>query len=103
MSCATRPRRGSIPARPRSCPRRWASPAAAAPRGSSTDGPEHVVVRATASDRALLVLADTWFPGWRAKIDGRSVPTMPHPISSCAASSCPAGAHTVEFTYVPWS
>jgi hypothetical protein len=66
------------------------------------DGPEHVVVRATASDRALLVLADTWFPGWRAKIDGRSVPIV-RTDQLLRGVVLPAGAHTVEFTYVPWS
>ena len=40
------------------------------------DAPERVVVRAEADDRALLVLADTWFPGWRAKVDGRDAPIV---------------------------
>ena len=35
-----------------------------------------MVVRATADGRALLVLADTWFPGWNAKVDGREAPIV---------------------------
>jgi hypothetical protein len=68
----------------------------------TTDEPERVVVRATASDRALLVLADTWFPGWRARIDGRDAPIV-RTDQLLRGVAIPAGTHTVEFTYVPWS
>jgi hypothetical protein len=68
----------------------------------SADEPERVAVRADASNRALLVLADTWFPGWRATIDGRSAPIL-RTDQLLRGVVLPAGAHTVEFTYVPWS
>jgi hypothetical protein len=67
-----------------------------------TDDPEHVVVRATATDRGLLVLADTWFPGWRATIDGRPAPIV-RTAQLLRGVVLPAGTHTVAFTYVPWS
>jgi hypothetical protein len=66
------------------------------------DEPERVVVRADASDRALLVLADTWFPGWRARVDGRDAPIV-RTDQLLRGVVVPAGAHTVEFAYVPWS
>jgi hypothetical protein len=68
----------------------------------TADEPERVVVRAEANNRALLVLADTWFPGWRATIDGRSAPIV-RTDQLLRGVVLPAGAHTVEFTYVPWS
>jgi uncharacterized membrane protein YfhO len=68
----------------------------------TADEPERVVVRAEANHRALLVLADTWFPGWRAKVDGRSAPIV-RTDQLLRGVVLPAGAHTVEFTYVPWS
>jgi hypothetical protein len=68
----------------------------------TADEPERVAVRAEASHRALLVLADTWFPGWRATIDGRPAPII-RTDQLLRGVVLPAGAHTVEFTYVPWS
>jgi hypothetical protein len=66
------------------------------------DEPERVVVRATASDRALLVLADTWFPGWHATLDGREAPIV-RTDQLLRGVVLPAGEHTVEFAYRPWS
>jgi hypothetical protein len=67
-----------------------------------TDEDERVVVRAQASGRALLVLADTWFPGWKATVDGRPAPIV-RTDQLLRGVVVGAGAHTVEFTYVPWS
>jgi len=66
------------------------------------DAPERVVVRAEAGDRALLVLADTWFPGWRAKVDGRDAPIV-RADQLLRGVVIGRGAHTVEFAYAPWS
>jgi uncharacterized membrane protein YfhO len=66
------------------------------------DEPERVVVRAGASDRALLVLADTWFPGWRARVDGRQAPIV-RTDQLLRGVVIGAGEHTVEFEYAPWS
>jgi hypothetical protein len=68
----------------------------------TADEPERVVVRATADDRALLVLADTWFPGWKATVDGRDAPI--HRTNQLLRGVViGAGSHTVEFTYRPLS
>ena len=46
------------------------------------------------------MLADTWFPGWKATVDGRSAPIV-RTDQLLRGVVLPAGAHTVEFTYVP--
>ena len=61
-----------------------------------------MVVRAAADDRALLVLADTWFPGWRAKVDGRDAPIVRTDQLLRGVVIGP-GRATVEFAYAPWS
>jgi membrane protein YfhO len=63
---------------------------------------ERVAVRTSASRPSLLVLTDSWFPGWKAKVDGKSTPVerVDYVIRGVKV---PAGAHTVEFTYEPTS
>jgi Bacterial membrane protein YfhO len=65
-------------------------------------GPERVVVRADARRRSLLVLTDSWFPGWKAKVDGRTVDVerVDYLLRGVAV---PAGSHEVEFFYEPAS
>ena len=38
------------------------------------DDPDHVALTCEAPDRAFVVLADTWMPGWTATVDGGAVP-----------------------------
>jgi uncharacterized membrane protein YfhO len=68
----------------------------------ATYEPERVVVRATSSARGLLVLDDNWFPGWKAKVDGRPAPIERVDYLFRGVPIGP-GAHTVEFTYEPVS
>jgi hypothetical protein len=49
-----------------------------------------------------LVLAQTWFPGWRATIDGAPVSLM-RANSMFTALDVPAGEHVVELAYEPES
>jgi uncharacterized membrane protein YfhO len=49
-----------------------------------------------------LILNDTWYPGWQAKVDGRSMP-IEHANVAFRAVQVPAGNHLVEFTYRPSS
>jgi hypothetical protein len=65
-------------------------------------GDERVVARADAKSSALLVLTDTYFPGWKATVDGRSVP-IERVDYLLRGVRVPAGAHTVEFRYEPAS
>jgi hypothetical protein len=64
--------------------------------------PERVVVEATASRPAELVLSDLHFPGWTAEIDGRE--TDLHRVNYLLRGvTLPAGEHTVEMRYEPGS
>jgi uncharacterized membrane protein YfhO len=87
------------------------------PSGStqmSEDSPSNAVVRIVAhrpnkvtmdvdtATPGLLVLTDTYAPGWRAFLDGEATPVY---VADHAfrAIVVPAGAHRVEFVYRPLS
>ena len=67
-----------------------------------TDDPEHVVLRVHAPRRGFLVLADQWFPGWRATVDGTSVPIV-RANYVFRLVEVPAGDSVVDFRYRPRS
>ena len=48
----------------------------------------------------LLYLADTWFPGWTATVNGQPVPIL---VANYAfrAVPVPAGRDVIQFTYWP--
>jgi hypothetical protein len=63
---------------------------------------ERIVVETDAGRPALLVLTDSWFPGWKASVDGKDAPV--HRVDYVIRGvSVPAGRHTVEFRYEPAS
>ena len=47
---------------------------------------------------ALLVIADNWFPAWRATVDGAEAPVL-RAYHSLRAVPVPAGSHDVELRY----
>jgi hypothetical protein len=63
---------------------------------------ERVAVKTNSAQPALLVLTDSWFPGWKAKVDGARAPVerVDYVIRGVKV---PAGTHEVEFTYEPAS
>jgi len=61
---------------------------------------DRVVARTSASHRALLVLTDVWYPGWKAKVDGRTTPVR-RVDYLLRGVTIPAGTHRVELTYEP--
>jgi uncharacterized membrane protein YfhO len=65
-------------------------------------GREHVVARASAPRRSLLVLTDVHYPGWKAWVDGRRAP-IERVNYLLRGVALPAGSHTIEFTYAPAS
>ncbi|HEX2188505.1 MAG TPA: YfhO family protein [Longimicrobiaceae bacterium] len=60
--------------------------------------PDRVVVQTRASREALLVLADNYYEGWRAEVDGREAPVLRtnHALRGVVV---PAGEHRVTFTF----
>jgi hypothetical protein len=63
-------------------------------------GRNRVHIEAVAPSRSLLVLDDTWYPGWKAFVDGR-----PEPIYRAnvwfRGVFLEKGAHSVDFVYRP--
>jgi hypothetical protein len=61
-----------------------------------------VEVEADLSAPGLLVLADSYYRGWRARVDGEPAPILPtnHLFRGVPV---PAGRHRVRFEYRPWS
>jgi hypothetical protein len=60
--------------------------------------PERVVVETEGAGDALLVLAEAWFPGWTARVDGREAPCRPANVWMRAVP-VPGGRHRVELQY----
>lgn len=61
-----------------------------------------VTVKAKANEPGYLVLADTWYPGWVATVDGKETPSY-HADYLFRAVEVPAGEHEITFTYRPTS
>jgi hypothetical protein len=64
--------------------------------------PEDVRIEATAAGPSLLVLTDTFAPGWEATVDGVPVPILRADFLFRAVP-LGAGTHRVRFTYCPRS
>jgi hypothetical protein len=82
------------------------APAAGPDPGAETtieiDEPERVVVRTRGAAPAALVLADAWYPGWQATLDGAPAETL-RADTALRAVLVPAGEHRVEWRYRPRS
>lgn len=66
------------------------------------DEPERVEVEARLASPGLLVLTDTWYPGWSATVDGVATPIL-RADYAFRAVALPAGEHRVTFVYAPSS
>ncbi|HZO26384.1 MAG TPA: YfhO family protein [Chloroflexota bacterium] len=66
------------------------------------DRAENVRIAVRAQADSYLVLADSWYPGWIATVDGVEVPIERANILFRAVR-VPVGDHTVEFRYEPGS
>ena len=64
--------------------------------------PNRVKVQTAAQSAQLLVLSDTFYPGWKAFVDGRETPIY-RANYTFRAVLVPAGEHTVLFDYRPFS
>jgi len=58
---------------------------------------------ATEGERSLFVVADTWFPGWTATVDGKAAPI--EIVNGCVRGVFVSGAgeHDVAMRFWPWS
>jgi hypothetical protein len=65
-------------------------------------GANRVDVRVDTEKHALLVLSDTWFPGWRALVNGREQPVVRVNHTLRGVMLQPGGSR-VEFVYRPRS
>ena len=63
---------------------------------------QRVVMRATSPAGGFVVLGDTFYPGWKAKVDGRSASVEPVDSVLRGVRVGP-GRHTVELRYQPLS
>ena len=63
---------------------------------------EYVRLRATVGSDAYLVLADSWYPGWHAFLDGRPADIARADVV-LRAVALPPGEHVVEFRFMPLS
>lgn len=77
-----------------------AAPAALQPAEIVSYAPERVAIRAKTDTAALLVLTDTFFPGWYARVDGAETPIL-RANYLFRAVVLPAGEHEVVFEYKP--
>ena len=61
---------------------------------------ERIVLRAEVAAPALLVLADAFYPGWQAVVDGSPAPILRTNLMFRGVTLEP-GVHEVVFTYAP--
>jgi len=63
---------------------------------------EYVRLRAMTAAEGYLVLSDSYYPGWTARVDGRPVGIRRADIA-LRAVAVPPGEHVVEFSFAPLS
>ena len=87
-----------------------ATPPEPAPRGDHRSSRARIIeytagrvaVEVEAMTNGLLVLADTWYPGWEARVDGTPTPVL-RANHTLRAVSVPGGRHEVVFEFRPKS
>lgn len=64
--------------------------------------PVRVELRARLTESGFVVLADTFYPGWRLTIDGRPAPIY-RTNRMMRGAAVPPGDHVLIYEYSPWS
>jgi hypothetical protein len=79
-----------------------ATPPAGASARLASYGAQRVVIDATATDRSLLVLTDSFYPGWKATVDGKpaSIERVDYVLRGVSIGP---GHHTIVMRYQPTS
>jgi uncharacterized membrane protein YfhO len=62
--------------------------------------PDVINIRVNAVNKGLLLLTDSYYPGWEAKVDGIST-LIYRADYSFRAIEVPQGNHEIEFSYFP--
>jgi uncharacterized membrane protein YfhO len=65
-------------------------------------GSNRVTIQAKMACRGMVVLADSYYPGWKAKVDGRKTPIhMAYGVMRGVVVE--AGEHEIDMRYLPTS
>lgn len=64
--------------------------------------PDRVTLEAELSEPGIVVLVDTYDPGWRVTVDGRPAPLLRANVAFRGVP-VPAGRHLIEQVYRPWT
>jgi hypothetical protein len=64
--------------------------------------PNYVKIQAAMSCRGMVILTDTWFPGWSATVDGHEA-HIEKAYGAFRGVVVEAGDHVIEMSYRPWS
>lgn len=65
--------------------------------------PEQVLLTVETGESSFLVLADSYYVGWKAFVDGQPVPIYKTNATTRGIRIDGAGQHSVRFQFVPWS
>jgi hypothetical protein len=65
---------------------------------SSVD-PDHAVLNVTCEAPGLLVITDTWMPGWTARVDGEPTPIFEGNLAQRVVPLWRRGRHTIALDY----
>ena len=64
--------------------------------------PNYVMIRAAMNCRGMVILTDSWFPGWRTTVDGKPAKTY-KAYGAFRGILVDTGHHVIEMRYRPWS
>jgi hypothetical protein len=65
----------------------------------TSDDPDHPVVEVTIEAPGLLVITDTWMPGWTARVDGEPTPVFQGNLAQRVVPLWRRGRHTIALDY----
>jgi Bacterial membrane protein YfhO len=69
--------------------------------GWTSIDPDHPALVVTTEGPGLLVVADSWMPGWTARVDGRPVPILRGNHAQRVVPILQPGRHTIAMDYWP--
>jgi len=69
---------------------------------SEGTNPNRIHINVKLNCRGLLVMSETFFPGWRARVDGKETRILA-PFGALRGVVVDKGAHHIEFAYLPTS